>query len=210
MEKTKVVREMQVVSNIDIDMEKIISVGVAKAERELKKRLMDSTKNLKLLKDDVKKLHDEIKKEAESTIPKALLDGQKKILEALKLLGVNKPKPVIETTVNMGTELNEFEMYLKENDGGYYSSKTNLTSSNVVFSTTQKRLLKDLKKKENDVKDVSNAISRYRRQLSDVNSIERQMKARVVEKELKNFEGGEALLEMMMAEFTNDMKLLGV
>lgn len=197
-------------TEINIDMEKVAIVGIAKGERKFKEELKSKKKELSNLEKESEGLYTRMNKEAENAVPEDVRNAKSIFENKFKELGIDITSK-LSINVNEREKTNSFSLSFLKEKGNYYSDKTMEVLKSVSdFSERQKTLLNDIKEKDKQINIVSDRIVELRRKLTDMNSLERQVKASIIENELNKSAEGKALLSKIEEGFDENIKLLGV
>jgi hypothetical protein len=192
-------------SELKIGMQDIVSVGVAKMEKQLKmsiKELQEKNEGLKKERQSVEK---QFEAETILAIPQDILDIETELEEMLKKLKDQSVDHKIEA--NMSRQINNYSMRLKRKQG--YSGEWLLANGIVPFSEKQKELQAKMEEIDDKVQKVSEASIVIKKKLHDVDSLERQMRARVIENQIKKTSNGQELLDTIMEQFDADLEMIG-
>lgn len=200
--------EVSVISNVEIDMKAIITVGIARAERKYKEQLKDLNKIAEDLTSDIEAIS--FDEEAKTMIPDKIKNAHDNIEKSFRDIGSNVAKVTLDINVDVQKRRNEYTLGIASKDKGYRGFSCQLTQETVNFNSDQvikADRLKDLEKKLHENRKQSVTL---RSKLNDFPSLERQIHARVVEQQLQSSTEGKAILEAALRRFEEDTLLLGV
>jgi len=187
----------------------LITIAVAKGERILRQNLIDKRKEASEIKEKIsenKAAQDKALKSLQGSyeLQAAALNKITRKLdpEAIFITNTSIVKPYDYEKREEATK-NRFAISFRNYT--IAQKDTNLTKEQKSLRAKAKTLAKALSKAQNDALDV-------KRKISDIASLERQMRARMMEAQLKSTKEGKALLDQLLKEsgIDSSIKLLGL
>ena len=187
----------------------LITIAVAKGERILRQNLIDKRKET----NDIRKAIND-NKDMQGKVLKNLLGSYEPQAAALnKIIEKLNPEAVVLTSISIAKVYdykkreefpkNRFTISFKN----YTIARkdTNLTKEQKDLRAKAKTLTTALSKSQNEALDI-------KRKLSDITSLERQMRARMMETQLNSTKEGKVLLNKILKEsgIDSSIKLLGL
>lgn len=208
---TKMENTLAVMTELNIGMDQMVSVGVAKLERQLKTKIKEIRATIDVLKKKIEKLNGSMPKMAEAALPDVVKKARKKFETAIKSLEIKDV--TFDTLINVDTDKqkNLYELTMTKNEGNYYGGKSTikLVKHSCAFTPDQKKCLDELSSMGTSLQTNNRMIVTLQQKLADAPAMERQMKARIVEQQLSTSEAGKQILDNMLANFDIDLEMLG-
>ena len=209
----------QIEAVIKINQKDLVTVAVAEGENQMREKLRELRGIVNKLKAQIKETNKRVKKLGETHLRKKLKAKYDALRDAVyafnKLLGDGMQMDIIvnDNPRSDLTNYNTAKIFLRkdrENAGTYRDRSMVFWEEDFEFTAEQKKLVEKLEKLENDKKDTLNEAMRWRKRLSDIPSLERQIRARVVKDQMQKTKEGRALIDAMMTNFTDTVKMLGI
>lgn len=200
--------EIVVGGSINIGMQELVSVGVARMERKFRRKVKELTKEVEEVDRLIKKYDDEIMETSELKIPTKIKEANEVLTKTFKSLELKHVVASLNIEVDISNEKNFFQLLVKT-ETSYRDSSIQLVSDSIEFSKTQKEAKDNLEKNQKKKDELTRGIVEIRRKLSDVNVLERQMKAHVVESQLHATEEGKKLLDSALEKLDESLDILG-
>ena len=201
-------QEPAIITEIDYDKHDVITVAMAKIEAKIRENVRNSKSLIKDLEEAIPKAEKEIENIGKKNIPKGLLTKEdifKKAITASKL-GKNAVVKII-WDIHRGNNIYNLKIFKFDANGNTKEGIT-ISSETISFSKDQIAVEKEIAKfKEQKIAAMDEGI-RWKSKLNDLPAAERQMRGVVVEAELKKSKTGQALLNVIMAQYENSLKLL--
>lgn len=194
-------------SELKIGMQDIVSVGVAKMEKQMKMSIKDLQGKIEGLKKERLSVEKEFEAETVLAIPQDILDIEAELEEMFKKFDGQSVDHKVEADISR--QKNNYWLRLKQKNHRAYNGEWLLTNGTVPFSEKQKELQAKMEEIEDKIQKISEASAVTRRKLHDVDSLERQMKARVIENQIKKTSNGQELLDTIMEQFDADLEMIG-
>ena len=200
--------ELQITTGIDYNKHDVVTVAMAKIEAKIRENVRNSKSLVKSFEEAIPKAKKEIANIGERNIPKGLLtkeDVFKKAIAASKL-GKNIVAKII---CDIRGENNLYNLGIfKFDTNGDTKEGITISSETTSFSKDQISVKKEIEKFEKQKIAAMDDGIRWKSKLNDLPAAERQMRGVVVEAELKKSKTGQALLNVIMAQYENSLKLL--
>lgn len=201
---------LAVKTTIDFDLQSVVSVGVARAERKLRISIKEKTARLKELKTRKDALLNAIGKAAMDSAPDYFKEAAKKLEDVAKLLRLKDDVVLVKAIADTDARKNRFKVVMTVDTGGYSGpSQTTIATTKSVFTEAQIKDDNTIQDINVEMGEINNAIIDMRRKLSDFPALERQLRAHVIETEMNKTEDGKALLDAAMSKFEADLDLMG-
>lgn len=205
--------DLVVHKQITIDMQALVTVGLAKAERMLRAQLKESGSIINELTANVDRVKKQFGPEAERAVPTAIVKARDTLNATYKELKLNRFKAALDIDCDMTNQKNCYTLLMKHtrNTGyGDHDDEIRILEDTCDFTAAQLALSTELEELQEKLDTQRQFSVDTRRKLSDFGALERQIHARVVEQELKKTADGEAILAAAMSQFMDDIKMLGV
>jgi len=205
-------KELEIVTEptLTIDMQQIVTVGIARGERNLRNSIKAQKEACTALDSEIKRLETKLQNAVGMAIPEKVRSVETQLCDVLKQLDFADPESCVIVNAKIMPEkrLVSVTMQLKQNSE--YSSNIALYSMQVPYTDEMTGIADELEEKTKARGESAAGIVVLRKQLSDIGSIERQIRARVVEAEMNKSATGRSILDAALKSFEDDMKLLGV
>ena len=204
---------IEVSSKIDINMDQLVMVGTAHIERTLKGKIKDLMSVIRTLRSELKIAEKKLPVETENALPKDVLASKQKLESLFKLLKIEHVNLVVSISIDVENEVNQYQLDLQAKKKSSYGrdliDEMLLIKSSCNLTESQKLVMEQINGIKEKLDEKNEVVVELRRKLADVDSMERQMRARVVESQLSKTEQGKDLLESIMAKFDEDIELMG-
>lgn len=194
-------------SNINIDMQELVSVGLSEMESRLYGYIKTLQKAINDLQQDIKIDTKAIDTICISKTPAVIT----RLKEYLEMAGIDSYNVQVSEAYVLEEKifLNKYTLSLMpENNAAYRISATTLKTIKTPVTSVQVLLQDKVKKATAAITNHNTKIVKYRRQLSDMSRMERLMKARIVKTQLDKTTNGKELLASFMDKFDQDLKAL--
>jgi len=202
-------KEIAFNGEVRIGMSEMVSVGVARMERQFKVTIKTLREDVKTLNKDIEAKICAASKISETLVPDNVAAASKKLQAAFDLIeGIKDVK--IDYSAKIYRDTGQVEYLLTiDKKNSYGSNAISLISGKIPISKEMKDLYKESDHVAKIIKEKQTKIMELTRKMSDVSFLERQLKARIVEDQLNKSEDGRALLNSAVSKFEEDMDLLG-
>jgi len=202
--------------NVGIDKHDIVNIAVAKAEKSIRENIKKSKALIKQFDEQIATLEKENITEGDELVTKTLakkFDNLKKAFEALN----NKPVNLRINTYVLITEKYEpqnnysIDLMLEKNHSrSKADTRISLIYDTMKPSARQKKICEKIKALKEQRQAAIDEGANWTLKLSDISSLERQIRARMAELEIEKVAGGKAVLSKLMENLENIIGLTGV
>jgi hypothetical protein len=197
---------LSISGKININMQELVSVGLAKMESRFTARIKEHTGEVTALKSEIKAAEASIDAIIESLIP----DEFTAIKEYLNNAQLDSHTASIKSSYEVNQSLNFFilEIINANHNRQYGTSGVSLKVKNIPMTDAQKRWLVVISEAKETITEKNNIIVKYRQRMGNINKLERQIRARITETQLNKSQDGKDLLASFMDEFENDIEAM--
>lgn len=200
-----------IVSEIGMKFNKddIVIVAIAKIEKEIRKNIRESKARIKDIDEKINLLRSEFPKDGKSNIPKSLSKKKDLLEKSFKSSRMDKIMKIdIVHSVSMSeNSLNSYSLvFVRMDDEGHRFGSIEAISESSKLTQRQKAILKEhesLTKSRQD--EIDNGVL-WKRKLQDIPAAERQMKAIVIENEMKKTSEGAAIVDLLTKNYMKTMQ----
>jgi len=195
-------------SKIDINMQELVSVGLAKMETRFTQKIKDLNSEVKILKGNFTYNVKEMDDICEGLIPENFIS----IKDFLNVSDLTGYKAHISSSHEEKQSRNFFILELKklnvQNNQYYNHSTISLKVDSIELIESQTTLLINQVALTALMNDKNLEIVIYRRRMGNINKLERQIRARITEAQLNKTERGQELLASFKESFEDDLRAL--
>ena len=212
-------RELQVVTEIDINKDDVTAIAVAEAERRLKLQIADYTQKANYLAKLITENKKDIVKLGNDMIVTKLKKMTDKIDKALKMTGIKGLECEVDISVSdtfniefkgAMDSVNSYSVSIILQDATQHRQRISIESGNIPASQKQVALCKKHQKNQELHNDLNRQILETRRQLGDIPAMERQIRATLAKNSMMKHKGGKELVEEILKQVDPNMKMLGI
>lgn len=192
-----------IATNVEIDMPKIVSVGVAKMEKRIAKKIAELQSDHKAVVSQITDKNKEMDDLCKATTP----DSFSAFEAGVKLFPDKKFYLDVQTQLRVQQKLNNHCLTL--NNSSHGNQGLVLKNAAIPYTDDQETLHEKIQDLTSDASELLQKIVELKQKLSDVPKLERQMQARVVEKQLEQTSEGQQVLDSIMEQFDEDFDFIG-
>jgi hypothetical protein len=217
------IKALQISTEIDFDKDDVAAIAVAEAEAHIRRTINRLTAQVKYVTDGIEK-----SKKKVVNIGEALIEikfAQKvKVIKA-GLVQTKIPRLVVEVIANI--DIPKWEILKNSSTAArhvnYYSisivkmDKDNVESgtmkieeNSLPMNKEQHKLVKLIHDEKNKLRLLKKDAIDWRRKLSDIPALERQVRAKLAKDHLSKSKEGKAMIQNLINNFDETVKLLGM
>jgi len=222
----KETNQIVITKQIEIDKNDIANIAIAEAELKIKRMIQEMKKQL-----DENEAKTREKMEELATIGRNLTNaaGHKKATNFIKIFS-NLPRLGKKTEYKFTVEIetgfvttinhildetsevqNNYTVYLKfENSRTDLKSTMQVEEGPIAIFPQQVKCAKEIQKLEQEHDRLYEDSIMWRRRLSDIPAIERQIRAKLARRQISQTQEGKEMVEELIKSIDGDIKLLGI
>jgi len=216
-------KKLEICTQIDFNKDDVAIIAIAEAEKKIRQTIAKLSIELENKKEQLNKLNDDVVNEGENFIRNKFLKKLQTINTNLKKTGIPKLEAVVDyipqipslTQLDNKVRIKNANKYIvklvifsKDNETRIYNME--IESGCVALTKTQKNILTKTKAVDDNIKALKPQILDYRRKLSDIPTLERQIKAKLAAGHLSKTKEGRQVIESLVKNFDETIKLLGM
>jgi hypothetical protein len=206
--------EVAIISEMRFDKQDIVIVAMAKIEANIRGKVKSFKAKANFLNSEIEQATKEIPKFGEAAPPLGFVVKMNSLNKALKTAKLGKEVQWnIAYTCVTGLEENRYHLMLSHLDskGGFVPNSGAVAATHVTpFSRVQSDYLKKIEKYTQDETDAIDQGIEWKSKLKDMPAAERQMRAVVVEAELKKTKTGKALVKLLTDNYEETIKKISM
>lgn len=193
-------KELAIITEVQFNKQDIVTVALARAESHIRKQIKNARLNADKLAETIETERNNFTTYGAKSIPQHMNDKLKVMKKAaiVAKLGKDVDFQIKHTIVN---DKNHYHLSIFSDDSSWdiVLSSTNLSKFQQNCQVIIKKLLKTR------INTLEDGV-RCKAQLGDMDAYERQMRAKVVESELKKTVDGKAILDILLKDFEDTIK----
>jgi hypothetical protein len=197
---------VDVIKKIEINMESLVSLGIAKAERKLKLQQRSLSEKAADLKKDIEKFNKKIQDICDKSVPKTiekLKTDMSAVFKATKFS--SKTSLDITCLVVLDKRENVYQAFITVNESSMVEGCLKIAHVTVPFTREQRSLLERIEDARLEINQVNTDIVKIRSKLADFPTLERQIRAHVVEHELSKTTEGMQVINTALADLEKNL-----
>ena len=216
-------KKLEICTQIDFNKDDVAIIAIAEAEKKIRQTIAKLSIELENKKEQLNKLNDDVVNEGENFIRNKFLKKLQTINTNLKKTGIPKLEAVVDyipqipslTQLDNKVRIKNANKYIVKlvifsKDNETRISNMEIESGCVALTKTQKNILTKTKAVDDNIKALKPQILDYRRKLSDIPTLERQIKAKLAAGHLSKTKEGRQVIESLVKNFDETIKLLGM
>ena len=205
-------KELDVIKELRINENDVVTVALAKIEQTIRKKVRDSKAQAGSLRKEIQRMEKEIPKIGESVPPPGMILKMKALNTALKKYKLGKEaKWMVAYDYNLNMQENTYKFQLAALDlRGDPRRTITIKLQTNSFSKAQKDYVKKIDQYVDQEANLINDGIAAKASLNDMAAAERSMRALVVENELKKTKQGAALVKLLTDNYEGIVKKLAM
>jgi hypothetical protein len=201
-------KAMEVNGSVEIGMNDLICVGIARIEKKIKISISDLKEVIKKENEMISKLGEEFKITTKDATPIDMIkDGIAIETVFSKLSSVSKNDLIVTTTTEFMAHNNT--NLCRISVASENKSKMTISSRTFDLTSAQKEIIEKIDLCKEEISLAEEKIINLKRKLSDFPTLERQLKARIVESQLSQSDVGRELLDATIDKIEADFNFIG-
>jgi len=217
--------ELMISSDIKIDINDLVLIAVAEAEKQLRTNLKQLQSQITILKDAINKKQEKYIKKYEKKLEEKVAAKRKNYQNALKLIGnsnitIQTVKKVIAIDEIKSADARNTIQYTFAITSGTPSQSRRPISQNIVTSFVlsthcfkpfpgQIKDAAEIIKMEEAKQNAAQECVEIQQKMSNIPAFERQMRAKVAHHQLSKNSIGRQMINSMLKNFNNELDMIG-
>jgi hypothetical protein len=217
-------RALEIYTEIDFDKDDVATIAVAEAEARIRKTIQNLMVQTKQLESDIQKMQDKFYDIGDALIKTKFTSKIQTIKDGLIKTKVPHLDVRIHSNIKtvqwldlkqnseLSKKINAYSITIvkKSKDNQRVLDTITVEDSAIAINKEQRDLTKSIHDADNRLRTSKSETIDWRRKLSDIPTLERQVKAKLAKDHLSKSKEGKALINGLINDFDNTVKLLGM
>jgi hypothetical protein len=217
-------RALEIYTEIDFDKDDVATIAVAEAEARIRKTIQNLMAQTKQLESDIQKMQDKFYDIGDALIKTKFTSKIQTIKDGLIKTKVPHLDVRIHSNIKtvqwldlkqnseLSKKINAYSITIvkKSKDNQRVLDTITVEDSAIAINKEQRDLTKSIHDADNRLRTSKSETIDWRRKLSDIPTLERQVKAKLAKDHLSKSKEGKALINGLINDFDNTVKLLGM